>query len=327
MPLDRVVEISVQTPFAISYYQVLHRGGRLMRRRNAAEAPSGFTLVELLVVIGIIAILISILMPALTKVRNQALAISCANNMRQLYQTALMFSTDHKGALPSPGVPAELGGQNTAQSSEVETNRWWASPDWGKADVNFGVLHQFIPGRAAAEALIMCPGDNGESTQGGGPKVSGEVRNMSYSFNAQTNDASDHLRGGAQYAPPGIRLNTVARPTQRIYIFEEIAPNDSWCLMYDISPNGDIANFNMTIGGFWRGDDLPSGRHAGQKFLNGIRDQNVGSPEWWKWAKVGKGNFVFFDGHVEVLSPADLYHRPDYFGPLRNPVPPPNNPG
>ena len=78
-----------------------------MRRRRSAEARTGFTLVELLVVIGIIAILISVLMPALSKVRNQALAISCANNMRQLYQTALMFSTDHKGNLPSPGVPNE----------------------------------------------------------------------------------------------------------------------------------------------------------------------------------------------------------------------------
>jgi prepilin-type N-terminal cleavage/methylation domain-containing protein/prepilin-type processing-associated H-X9-DG protein len=293
-----------------------------MRRRRSAEARTGFTLVELLVVIGIIAILISVLMPALSKVRNQALAISCANNMRQLYQTALMFSTDHKGNLPSPGVPNE---PNT--DPMVQNNRWWASPDWGKADVTVGVLHQFVPSTTAAEELIKCPGDMDESTQGGGPKVSGENRNMSYSFNAQTNDATDMRRGGAQFAPPGIRIATVARPTQRIYIFEEIAPNDAWCLMYDISPNGDLANFNMTIGGFWRGDDLPSGRHAGQKFLNGIRDQNVGSPEWWKWAKVGKGNFVFFDGHVEVLSPADLYHHPDYFGPLRNPTPPPDNPG
>jgi prepilin-type N-terminal cleavage/methylation domain-containing protein/prepilin-type processing-associated H-X9-DG protein len=294
-----------------------------MRRRRPAEARSGFTLVELLVVIGIIAVLISILMPALSKVRNQALAISCANNMRQLYQTALMFSTDHKGALPSPGVPSPPE-PNTDPG--VQNNRWWASPEWGVADVTAGVLHQFVPSKTAAEELIKCPGDNGEASQVG-TKISGDNRNMSYSFNAQTTDITDVRRGGSQTAPPGIRLNTVSRPTQRIYIFEEIAPNDAWCLMYDISPNGDVGNFNLTIGQFWRGDDLPSGRHAGQKFLNGIRNASVGSPEWWKWAKVGKGNFVFFDGHVETLSPADLYHTPDYFGPLRNPTPPPVNPG
>lgn len=290
-----------------------------MRRSFAQRARQAFTLVELLVVIGIIAILISLLMPALGKVRNQALSISCANNMRQLYQTALMFSTDNKGNLPSPGVPPEA-----ANDPAVQKYRWWASPDWGKADVTVGVLHNYVPGQQAALDLIMCPGDNGESTQGGGPKVMGENRNMSYSFNAQTNDATDRLRGGAAGIVPGIRINTVARPAERIYIFEEIAPNDAWCLMYD---KADGANFNLTIGQFWRGDDLPSGRHAGQKFLNGIRNTSVGSPEWFKWAKVGKGNFVFFDGHVQTLSPYDLYKSPDFFGPLRSPTPPPKNPG
>jgi prepilin-type N-terminal cleavage/methylation domain-containing protein/prepilin-type processing-associated H-X9-DG protein len=293
-----------------------------MRRSLVHAVRKGFTLVELLVVIGIIAILISLLMPALSKVRNQALAISCANNMRQLYQTALMFSTDNKGNLPSPGVPAEA---NTDPA--VQKYRWWASPDWGKADVTVGVLHNYINGQQAALDLIVCPGDNGESTQGGGPKVMGENRNMSYSFNAQTNDVTDVRRGGAGGIVPGIRINTVARPAERIYIFEEIAPNDAWCLMYDISPNGSPSQFNLTIGQVWRGDDLPSGRHAGQKFLNGIRNTALGSPEWFKWAKVGKGNFVFFDGHVQTLSPYDLYKYPDYFGPLRSPTPPPKNQG
>jgi prepilin-type processing-associated H-X9-DG protein len=255
-------------------------------------------------------------MPALTKVRNQALAISCANNMRQLYQTALMFSTDNKGYLPSPGVPTELN-----DNPDVQKVRWWASPDWGKADLTAGVLANYIKGEQARRDLVMCPGDNGEVTKGGGPAVSGENRNISYSFNAQTMDPEDSRRGGSGGIKAGVRINTVARPAERIYIFEEIAPNDAWCLMYDIQPD------NNSIGQFWRGDDLPSGRHAGQKFLNGIRDTQVGSPEWWKWAKVGKGNFVFFDGHVGILSPADLYHQPDYFGPLRNPTPPPVNPG
>jgi prepilin-type N-terminal cleavage/methylation domain-containing protein/prepilin-type processing-associated H-X9-DG protein len=289
-----------------------------MRRSLLHAAKKGFTLVELLVVIGIIAILISLLMPALGKVRNQALAISCANNQRQLYHVALMFSTDNKGNLPSPGVPPEA-----PTDPDVTKYRWWASPDWGKADVTAGVLHNYVPGQQAALDLIKCPGDNGESTQGGGPNVSGEVRNMSYSFNAQTNDSTDRLRGGGGIVP-GIRLNSIARSAERIYIFEEIAPNDSWCLMYD---KFDGPDFNLKIGQFWRGDDLPSGRHAGQKFLNGIRNTSVGSPEWFKWAKVGQGNFTFFDGHVETLSPYALYKRPDYFGPLKSPTPPPVNPG
>ena len=59
-----------------------------------------FTLVELLVVIGIIAILIAILMPALRRAREQALEVACASGQRQLMQAFLMFAADHKNHLP-----------------------------------------------------------------------------------------------------------------------------------------------------------------------------------------------------------------------------------
>lgn len=296
-----------------------------MRRSPTARFRQAFTLVELLVVIGIIAILIAILMPALGKVRNQALAISCANNMRQIYQICLMFTTDNKGHLPSPSIP----NGDLASHPDVQKNRIWACPppqfsgQWGIADLTAGAIAVYVPGEQARRDLVWCPGDNGEVTQGGGA-AQRDNRNISYSFNAQTNDIVDRHRGGPQFAPPGIRINTVARPAERIFIYEEIAPNDAWCLMFDIANGTD---FNLRIGQFWRGDDLPSGRHAGQKFLNGIRNTSVGSPEWFKWAKVGKGNFVFYDGHVETLSPYQLYKAPDYFGPLKSPTPPPRNPG
>src|SRR4051812_18470536 len=66
--------------------------------RNARK--SGFTLVELLVVIGIIALLISILLPALNRAREQARKTQCLSNLRTQGQIMQMYMNQNKGALP-----------------------------------------------------------------------------------------------------------------------------------------------------------------------------------------------------------------------------------
>jgi prepilin-type N-terminal cleavage/methylation domain-containing protein len=60
----------------------------------------GFTLVELLVVIGIIAVLISLLLPALNSSRKQASAVKCLSNLRQIMQGATLYASTFNNALP-----------------------------------------------------------------------------------------------------------------------------------------------------------------------------------------------------------------------------------
>ena len=260
---------------------------RSISRRRA------FTLVELLVVIGIIAIMISIMLPALNKVRDKARATQCASNMRQIYTFCIMFAQENKGHLPRPGI-------NDPNTPVNDALVLYCQKGPGILDTDGGVLWRYFQGgREAKIQLMLCPGDNGENMSYGcglTRAAAPEGRTFSYSLHAYTAAPKDSCWGGPKPLP-GIVLGSVKSPAERIYIFEELGPNDGWCL----NPQTNC-------------DDIPSARHQGQKFLNTARNMNPGNTVAYR--KSGRGNHVFFDGHVELLTPSEILDKttkPNYY--------------
>jgi prepilin-type N-terminal cleavage/methylation domain-containing protein len=93
-------------------------------RKVSPSGRRGFTLVELLVVIGIIALLIAILLPALSRARAQANAVKCASQMRDIGQQLYMYAMSNKGVILPLKATNGPPGYKHRGGDELPQERW-----------------------------------------------------------------------------------------------------------------------------------------------------------------------------------------------------------
>lgn len=186
--------------------------------RGSRRHLDGFTLVELLVVIGIIAVLIGILFPVFHRARQQAQQVVCLSNVRQLGLAALNYAGENKGGVlpvplfvppPRPPVPYEAIGCD----------------DRGILNWQRGVLWPFIAKDVGTRMRIfVCPSDPEprllQAHSGAGQLMPGTSRNFSYCFNGWLS----YGLGTPHFLHYGVRITQIHHTPSKLLVVEEEGP-------------------------------------------------------------------------------------------------------
>jgi prepilin-type processing-associated H-X9-DG protein/prepilin-type N-terminal cleavage/methylation domain-containing protein len=248
--------------------------------------PAGFSLIELLTVVGIVAVLLALLMPALSEARRNAQAVQCASNMRQLTTALVGYATEFRGKFPS-----------NAQVYKV----YWYNRDQVGRHIRAPIT---MSDRSLGGGVFVCPGD-----------VEGAVR--SYAMNIWASGVVSPAVVAAQRTdPPRGKLFTlgVGESSNMILLAEAYS---SYHAPEETEPK--VGYSTHAVIGF-------IGEHPGERFIGkGEPDPGDGSNRfgptesqvcWFRHRKRGdryatitqargRANFGFADGHVEMLSHTD----------------------